>query len=162
MKCSLKKVFLSHIWDRTHGYHGKQLEAADASLIPHSNRQLECEYLLGKRVWINHWKKHLQSTIYITFDGIWANQPPMGTDNPLLMEQGCPFAKVLKESSYINQILDKFCCLPSNFHCEEFLLVVIWLPKTFTLCFLPGDRLMWSAWKNSFISRFWYSERRNL
>ena len=35
--------------------------------------------------------------------------------------------------------------LPSNFHVEGFLLVVMWLPKTFTLCFFPGERLMWSA-----------------
>ena len=36
--------------------------------------------------------------------------------------------------------------LPSNLHSEGFLVVVMWLPETCMLCFLPGERGMWLAW----------------
>ena len=50
---------------------------------------------------------------------------------------------------------------PSNFHVEGFLLVVMWLPKTFTLCAFPGDRLIWSAWRFLNVStHLWRSKVR--
>ena len=58
-----------------------------------------------------------------------------------------------------------YCSLPSNFHVEGFLLVVMWLPKTSTLCFLPGERLMWSAWirfRNICWQTVYERQKRNL
>ena len=71
-------------------HHGRQSDVVSASLIPHSNLQLEWEYLWGKQLVL---KNRLRNTL----NGNWVSLPPMQSDNPFLMEQGFPFAEGLYE-----------------------------------------------------------------
>ena len=100
------RPYFSHIvadWsNNTH--HGRHWDVLSASLIPHSNRQLEWEYLSGKQAVV----KIGWGTIYITLSGNWVSRPPMQIDNHGLMVKGFPFAKVLRDHAIF------FCFFASN------------------------------------------------